>query len=761
MAHEVLWSHDYNGFIRQIRSMMLNNPRVNRANDHDDINNLGVAYTLGGGGSRPAGDILHVAAEASCPLTTHRATAVVGTAAGGAYQSVIQNTVTFNTVARTIVDDGGGDWLTAGVVVGDLIRIENAATAGNNGVWRVLSVTTGGSTNDTITLNTLDTLAASDAADAIDVYPITGGSIFDVREDQPGSNTHIGWMTDDVEFMAKDGSIFLFMRSGGSWAVTDYAEWTMEAGAFTLFDEWTITRTVDLNENGAGADTISRNDYNGNFLRDGFESGEQVEVIGSVGEDGVYPIVTAAAKLLTLNIGDFTADELGVEVQLIPRQTVTVNFDDADATFGGSPPTIVRTTGSWIERGYLPGGQIEITDAVTAGNNATWLIDSIDTETNPNDTLILVAGSAITDGISDVITATPRNGILQAWTEHRFRWSATSGSTGSASQSLDSGELPPIPNADRNYTSEWVGIGPGDDPVNNPQTIYLGFQSQFSGTTLQNVEMRGFDSVSDSSFSALGNASPPTYIYLTRSPSMETFFTGDGAHVTGLLDVNTSVTEWFYLGFGNVHGSQNQHPRPMLIGGTGWQSGATRSSTGDRLRFFPRGADYTGTTSDLPKSDSCCWHRWVDGQWFSVGTFHQRNATQVFASNSSNVELHTWPWGPNGGIALPFDGGAQNHAPDSSTANVNPSGRNMFPEALRQTPTSITPNPNQEYLLLPTVVVMRDPDLNVVADFRNIFFTPGDAQATKNRILQGDHVYIVGQNHEKTGQQDFAALRLA
>jgi hypothetical protein len=757
MAHETLFAHDYNGFLRQLRSFLTDSPRVNRANDHDDINNLGVAYELAAaGGPRPAGDILHVAAEVATPRTTHRGTVVVGTAAGGSYQSVIQNTVTFNTAARTITDDGGGDWSTAGVVVGDLIRIENAATAGNNGVFRVLSITNGGATNDVITLNTLDTLAASDSADAIDVYPITGGSIFDVREDQPGGNNFIGWMMSSIEFMANDGSIWLYMRDGGSWAVNDYTEFTLERGAFSLHDNLDRQATVDMNENGAGADTITRNDYNGNFIRDGLVDGELVEVIGST-EDGVYTITALTAKTVTLNIGDFTADDLGVEVTLIPRKSVVVHFDDADLGHSNKP-TVIRTTGSWVTDGYQAGGLIEIADAVTGSNNGFFEIESIATDTIANDTLILV--DAVTDGTSDTITHTPRNSILGKWTEHRYRWSATSGLTGGAANSLDSGELPPIPDANGNYTSEWVGIAPGDDPSNDPQTIYCGWQTQFSGSSVQNVEMRCFDAVSDSSFNSLGNASPPTYIYLTLSPSMELFMTGDGSHVTGFMDVNTSVAEWFYQGFGRVHGSQDQHPRPMFNGGISFSPTLDRTSSGTALEFFPNGvADDDATTTAIDPPDCSCWHRWVDGQWFPVRNRHRDNAGNTEGNNDTNTNMMTWPYHIGASFpTFPFDGGLQNFQLFND-AN-HPNGRANFYDGLRATPTTITPNPNREYPLIPVTAVMVNPDYNIVADFRNIYMTPGTGQATKNRILQGGFTYIVGQNHEKTGQLDFAALRL-
>ncbi len=751
MAHEVLFSHDYNGLLRSVRAFLKDAPRVNRPNDHDDIANLGVSYQLGGGGSRPAGDILHIAPEVGAPRTTYRATCVVGTAAGGAYQTNIGATVTFNVGARTIVATDSTDWTVSGVVVGDLIRVSAAVTAGNNKVFRVLSITTTSTTNDTITLNTLDTLAASDVGDPINVRPITAGSVFDVREDQPSANTFIGWAMSSVEFMANDNSLWLFMRDGGSWAATDYAEFTLERGAYSLHEDRAVLRTVTLNENGGSADTITRTDYNGNFLREGFLTGGAVKITGSSGEDGVYPIVTAAAKTLTLNIGDFTGDEVDVEVTLLPTFSVSVDFTAAART-------IVRASGSWLTDGFLDGGQCEIEDAVDGINN-----DLFDILTVTALTITLVVGTTIADEIGDTVTITPRNSVLQKWTEHRYRYSATSGVTGPIANSLDSGEIPPVPDANGNYTSEWVGIAPGNDPINNPQTIYCGWQTQFSGPNVQNCEMRIYDAVSDSDFGSMGNASSPTYIYLTLNPSMDTFMSGDGEMITGYVEVNSSVGEWFYSGFGDIHGTQLQHPRPMLQGGANWEPGGSRVGTGVRYRFFPAGTDYTGTTDvNDSKANSSAWHRWVDGQYFSVANQHQANSGTIFAPSALNTELWSvmYPTASASWTLPIINGGLDNFNPSNGNTSSNPSKEYTFQTALRSTPTTITPNPNREFPLFPLSCVMLKPDLNVVIDYRRVFFTPGAGQASKNRIQQNGKTYIVGQNHEKTGQLDFAALLL-
>lgn len=755
MAHEVLFSNNFNGFIRQVRSFLKDAPRVVRA-DHQDINNLGVTYTLSGGGSRPAGDILHIAPEVACPLGAYRATAVV---AGGlsSYGAAVTPTVTFNVAARTIVRSAGS-WVTDGFVAGQLIRIRDAVTAGNNGVFRILSITTTTNPDDTITLNTLDVLAASDAADVITANPLGGGAIFDVRFNPLGANTHIGWMASEVEFMDKNSDLWLFMRNGGAWAVGDRADFTLELGNFSLSEDRAVGRTVSFNDNSPSADSITRTDYNGNFIRDGFINGGVVEVIGSVSNDGRYLINTVSPKSIVLDSGAALTNEASVAVTLIPRLQATVDFAAAGRT-------ITRSVGSFIDDGFLPGGQIEVQDAVDGANNDLFLIDSVTASV-----ITLDASETIVDETADTVTITPRNVVLRKWTEHRYRWSATSGETGPALQSLASGELPPVPDANGNYTSEWVGIGPGNDPINNPQTIYVGLQSQFSGTSRQNVELRGFDIVSDSPFGGLGNASPPVYIYLTFSPSMETYLRGDGEMFAGFCDVNTSVTEWFYGGFIDVHGTSGAHPRPIYVGGAGVDPVGTRAGSGLRYEFFPAPVEVNSGADPKPAS---AYIRWVDGAWVAVGNnlISTTPADQTYSDTTKRA--FTWPYlkdtftGPtwvaaDGSTVSPSNGtiNAATISGNFSGVQGNPNARLTMVAGMRPTPTTVTPVPNQRHGLLPVVVMMKNPSVAVIGDLRSIFFVSGTGQASKNRILEDGRVYVVGQNHEKTNVQDFAAIEL-
>lgn len=750
MAHEVAVSAGVNGYIRQVRSMALDAPRVMRADDHTDILNLGVDYKLSGGGSdRAAGDILQVCAEPGAPLTLHRATCVVvgGDCSYGTQEVDID--VDFSVGGKTITNNDAVDF-TTNFTVGDLVRVDGSTS--NDQVYRISAI--GGTGNSVITLETEDTLSGSETGEVVTLTPVGGGAIFRVREDEGSGNNFIGWLAQETEFMAIDGSTWLFLRTSvvTAWALGDYAEFTFERGPFSLHDNLGVTRTVDLNENGGSADTITRTDYNGNFLRDGFFDGGIVEIEDSAGEDGRYLITTVTATTITLAIGALTGDELAVEVRLTPRNQVAstpvlvISTDD----------TITRSDGgSWIDEGFLDGGLLELQDTVS--NDGIYLIKG-----DPTDTVLTIDGGEglVAETLPATITVTPRNSILNAWTEHRLIWGATTASPVN-SQTLDSGELPPIPNTDGNYTLEWVAIAPGDDPVNNAQTIYLGWQSQFASASIQNVELRGFDAVSDSPFGSLGNASPPAYIYMNLDPSLELYMTADGAHLTGFADVNTTATEWFYLGFCNIHGSNDQHPRPIMVGGAGFDPDGSLSGDGARYEFFPAGVSKDSGVSTSPVIDppeSSCWHRWVDGQHMPVALWHLPGGNDT-GTELQNVTTNmlTYPYYGSGvnQLTFPFNDDADDFGPMTAS---NPNGRPEFMDGLRATPVGIT-NP-REYVLLPTLIMMVNPDFNIVGNFRNVFFTPGTGQATKNTIDQGGFVYVVGQNHKSTGQLDFAALRL-
>ena len=68
---------------------------------------------------------------------------------------------------------------------------------------------------------------------------------------------------------------------------------------------------LDFNDNGAGADTITRSD-GGDFTADGIETGDQIIVTGTTNNNGEYTVTNVVAATITLASGDLTQTELNV-----------------------------------------------------------------------------------------------------------------------------------------------------------------------------------------------------------------------------------------------------------------------------------------------------------------------------------------------------------------------------------------------------------------------------------------------------------------
>jgi len=744
MAHLVEISRNYNWFVRKMRSFLLDAPRIKKSS-HEDLAILGHVYKDIANVDRNHSDAGYVAPETNCTRAVYRATnVVIGNASN--YGTAVTPTVTFNVAGRTIVR-ATGSWVTDGFVAGNLIRIENSATAGNDGIWRILTITTTTNTNDTITLNTADTLAASDAADVITAWPLGGGAIFEMKRDPAGTNTHIGWFASNVEGFDKAGTVSYALDVGNlAWAIGDYWEFELERGSFSLQEDKLVTVGGDPTNQRVNFDntahTIIREDarLGGSWLADGFVAGGLIDITVNSGATlGQKLISTVTAGTITLDAAETVTTETDKIIQCLPRQRCTVDFTN--------PSTIKRSTGSWVTEGYKVNGLIEISNAVQTADNGYFKISTITTTTNPNDTITTVETTLVTQA-TDVITATPRNKVLEKWTDHRLRLGTPQGTIFARAWAI-------VPDADKNYNLEWWGIGPGVDPINNPQTVYIGFQTQFLSTTKQNIEVRCCDVVSDSLFAAMGNASPPSYIYSNLSPGSEMFLSASGEHVTGFMDVNTSVTQWFYQGFLNIHGSQGQHPRPLFSGSMGTQSTDTRATANStRLSaFWNGGSQSSDTLIDSTPVSSSGWFRWVDGQWLAVFN-KQRNGANTsdtlsaFQVTALSGSIHTWPWVP--GVV----GVVQ-----ANTAFCAGSVSGDFIGLWQRSSVVVTPT-TRKYPLLPIVLWMSFPDENVIGEFKDVYWISGEAQASKNRETEGHRVYYVGQNHANTTIRDFAALNL-
>jgi hypothetical protein len=423
-------------------------------------------------------------------------------------------------------------------------------------------------------------------------------------------------------------------------------------------------------------------------------------------------------------------------------------------------PTITRDDvgGSWIDDGFLPGGHLLLED--TTNNDGFWLVKTV------TDTVLTLDDSneafpLVTETLGATITVSPWNGTLQAWSEDRFRLKAsgevlTSDHDAISAPGVANGLLI-RPDSEGNYVTEWIGVGPGVDPINDLKQVNIGMQSQFSSSTLQNVEHRCFDTVSDNAF-ALESAREQlrTYTYLSVGSTMETFMQFDGDHIVGFTDVNTATTSWFYQGFISLHGTPNQIPLPYYLAGNSHLKTYTRdTSNGSLTQPLCRGTSTSsGTAYEEDPEFSSNWFRWVDGQWFGVFASQYRfDYANSLAVNP--LKMAVWPWQNR-----PSYGSAQINTWFWNTGGAANAMSNDIIARMGRTPVAYDPT-DRHYTLLPAVLWMEEPTINVIGELKGIFAISGvGGLATKDRQTRGHRVFYIGQAHKETNVDDFTALEL-
>lgn len=763
MAHWIGQTRDYNGFVRQVRSCVLNAPRVKRTTTKD-LAITGYVYNDSLDAARNQSDIGFAIAETDGRTGVYRATCVKA-GGSGSWDASSSVTVTITT-ANTIQDDANGNWIvTYGMAVGDLIRIEDAADAGNNNTFRISAINNNNATNDQLVVTTDDTLT-NVVSDAVTVYPIGSGAIFEVEYDDdadgdPTADEHVGWLVSNVENYTKSFELWMTLNRGNAdWVVGDYWQFEFEKGSLT-FNDILLTTVEGVVISGTNILTLSALDQaqGVTWASLGFSDEDRIDIAVSSGTDtGIYRISNLTDSALTLQTTAGGAPGLTnetVTIQVTPKFEVSgtpvLNVVPAD-------PTITRSDGgSWIDDGFVVDGHLELEGSVS--NDAYWLIKTVTatvlTIDDSNEQIPMV-----TETLPATITVTPRNGALQSWSEHRFRLTASGETTTSDDDAIstpgDANGLLIRPDGEGNYVTEWIGIGPGIDPVNNPKSVHVGMQTQFSGSTRQNVEHRIPTVLSDATFSAMSeNLNSRVYTYLSVGTTIETFFQFDGDHVVGFSDVNTATTSWFYQGFVDLHGTENQIALPYFLGGNGDLENETRDTSGDvRLSAFFN--PYSRSSSSGFQQDppySCAWFRWADGQWFTVWN-NQRNSTNSANTTGAenNLKIAVSPWRVGDGD---FDNAIGNFF--SSTGNFE---SDNFIARLGRTPTSFDAS-NRHYVLIPPTLFMSHPTNNVIADLRGLYCIPGvGGVSTKTRQTKGHRVFYMGQNHKDTDENDFAALEL-
>ena len=763
MAYWIGQTRDFNGFVRQVRACLLDSPRVKRTTQQD-LAITGYVYNNLSDNPRNQSDVGFAIAETGGRTGVYRATCVKA-GGGGVWSASSSVTVTI-TATNTIQDDANGDWIVDyGMAVGDLIRIEDAADSGNNNTFRISAINNNNATNDQLVV-TADDVLTNVSSDAVTVYPIGQGAVFELEYDDdadgdPTADEHIGWLVSNVENYNKGFDVwFTLNRGNADWVIGDYWQFELEKGPLT-FNDILLTTVENVIISGTDTLTLSALDQaqGVTWASLGFSDEDRIDISISSGTDtGLYRISNLTDSALTLQTTAGGAPGLTnetVTIQVTPKFEVSsspvLNVVPTD-------PTITRSDGgSWVDDGFVAGGHLELESTVL--NNAYWLVKTVTatvlTIDDSNEQVPMVA-----ETLPATITVTPRNGSLQKWSEYRFRLNETSTDPTSDKDAISSsgvanGRLA-RPDGDGNYLTEWIGTGPGIDPINNPKSVNIGMQTQFLGSTRQNVEHRIQTVLSDSTFSAMSELiNARVYTYLSVGTTLETFLQFDGDHIVGFSDVNTATTSWFYQGFIDVHGTENQIALPYFLGGNGDLQNETRDTTGDvRISAFFNPYSRSSTSSfqqDPPFSTA--WFRWVDGQWFTVWNRQRNSGNSNDTTNfEDNIKIGVFPWR--------VGDGALDQQMGNFWSAIGNNQSDGFIGRLGRTPLEFDPV-DRNFVLIPPTLWMDNPTKNVIGDLRGVYCIPGvGGVATKTRQTKGHRVFYMGQNHKSTSVDDFAALEL-
>lgn len=147
---------------------------------------------------------------------------------------------------------------------------------------------------------------------------------------------------------------------------------------------------LEFDDNGTAGDTITRDQ--GNWIADGFEVGQIIQVIGTSNNDGTYLIGEISSDGTTLTVAGFDAldDEVVAPGGASVVQILALLTENPELTFsdnGTSPDTITRATGSWIADGFQTGQLINVDG--TEINDDSYRVASV------TDTVLTLAPEAV------------------------------------------------------------------------------------------------------------------------------------------------------------------------------------------------------------------------------------------------------------------------------------------------------------------------------------------------------------------------------
>lgn len=292
------------------------------------------------------------------------------------------------------------------------------------------------------------------------------------------------------------------------------------------------------------------------------------------------------------------------------------------------------------------------------------------------------------------------------------------------------------PDANLVYNVESYFEGPG---ISGTEAINVNLRNNSNFAADQyTIEFRGSDGyIVSSEFNAQPNTSRGVYISGTSNP-MFLWVTVSGDRVAGVLRAQSGVFEHFYGGFGDPLADTVQYARPLLIGGSNTVNAQPGDTNHHHSAYWDPVADLGGLpeTTSTPTSLTL---RYLDGTWYS-GLNKGEVADAVTLPSQLRRKL--------GFIVSP----RAHSVLGTNTSLVMGHDENLYPR--------IVPAVGDNYLMSPMTISTTDPGSNVLMDFQGVFFVTGFGASSEDTITIGSDEYVLFNNVNKSGQGDFAALRL-
>lgn len=255
-------------------------------------------------------------------------------------------------------------------------------------------------------------------------------------------------------------------------------------------------------------------------------------------------------------------------------------------------------------------------------------------------------------------------------------------------------------------TSQVVLKGPG---LSGSEEIYVGiYRAQNTTNDTYNWGIGG--AVGWSPTTGYAYHSGWRYMYLWQH-SIPYWFIANGQRIIVIAKISTTYHA-MYAGKFFPYATPAQYPYPIYIGAEDQVETDRWSKDNEDIGTF-----------QSPRRGSRLFY--TDSTWKTVMNYYESSG-----SAAANTDVNVWPTG--------------------QPANSN-----------TQITGSVTTFPDGGYALLPLILHMSLPAINVLGELDGVFWVTGQQNAAENIITVGADNYLVVQDIYRTARNDYFAVRLA